>query len=107
MGGVGNLAGVAVGVVTDRVFQYDASAVKSGGCAPEEAQKLGMGMFLVCNVAWAICFCVYLGMHCTYPKDRRRQLALHGAETKDSLECKAGETSQANHLDLESTGSRE
>eukprot|EP00927_Polykrikos_kofoidii_P015716 TRINITY_DN17023_c0_g1_i3.p1 TRINITY_DN17023_c0_g1~~TRINITY_DN17023_c0_g1_i3.p1 ORF type:complete len:511 (-),score=59.78 TRINITY_DN17023_c0_g1_i3:106-1638(-) len=80
--GIGNLAGLAVGVVTDRVFDYDADAVKKGGCAPEEGKKLGLGMFVICNTAWAICFFVYLGMHCTYPKDRRRQLALLAAEAE-------------------------
>jgi len=73
---LGNFAGVAVGLVTDNVFHYDADAVEAGGCAPDEARKLGLGMFWVCNFAWAICFTVYLGMHWTYPKDRRRQLAL-------------------------------
>merc|ERR1712232_315806 len=98
----------AVGVLTDRLFKYDASAVEAGGCAPEEAQKLGMGMFLVCNVAWAVCFCVYFGMHWTYPKDRRRQLALQRAETKDTLEFKAEDGHcQTNHVDVESIGSNE
>merc|ERR1719433_2697765 len=71
---VGNFAAVAVGVLTDKAFHYDRHAAESGECAPEESHKLGMGMFVVCNVAWAICFTVYLGMHCTYPQDRRRQL---------------------------------
>lgn len=78
--GVGNFAGLAVGVLTDKVFHYDREAAEEGRCAPEEAEKLGMSMFVVCNVAWAICFSVYLGMHCTYPKDRRRQLLRRRAE---------------------------
>jgi MFS family permease len=69
--GVGNLAGVAVGVVTDRVFNFDKEAIKPGVCAPEEGHKLGMGMLVVCTVAWVICFSVYAGMFWTYPKDRR------------------------------------
>merc|ERR1711920_828105 len=76
---VGNFAAVAVGVLTDKVFHYNREAAESGECAPEEGDKLGKGMFVVCNVAWAICFTVYLGMHCTYPKDRRRQLLLRRA----------------------------
>jgi len=80
--GVGNFAGLAVGVVTDRVFNYDQNATESGECAPDEAQKLGKGMFLVCNVAWAICFTVYLGMHWTYPKDRKAQLLLRREEAE-------------------------
>merc|ERR1712186_23268 len=71
---LGNFASVAVGILTDTAFHYDREAAGSGECAPEESHKLGMGMFVVCNVAWAICFAVYLGMHCTYPKDRRLQL---------------------------------
>jgi len=73
---LGNFAGLAVGLVTDHVFKYNADAVEDGACAPEEARKLGLGMFWVCNVGWAICFTVYLFMHLTYPKDRRRQMAL-------------------------------
>jgi len=82
---LGNFAGLAVGLVTDHVFHYDASGVREGDCAPEEAQKLGMGMFVVCNVAWFVCFSVYLGMHCTYPKDRRRQVALRRAQAEAKL----------------------
>jgi len=78
--GIGNLAGLAVGVVTDKVFDYDADKVQEGQCAPQEAKKLGLGMFWVCNVAWIVCFTVYLGMHCTYPKDRRLQLVLRRKE---------------------------
>merc|ERR1712190_631215 len=80
--GLGNFATVAVGVLTDKVFHYNRKAAEGGECAPEEADKLGRGMFVVCNVAWAICFCVYLGMHCTYPKDRRQQLLLRRAEAQ-------------------------
>eukprot|EP00449_Zooxanthella_nutricula_P000084 CAMPEP_0198507670 /NCGR_PEP_ID=MMETSP1462-20131121/12467_1 /TAXON_ID=1333877 /ORGANISM="Brandtodinium nutriculum, Strain RCC3387" /LENGTH=405 /DNA_ID=CAMNT_0044236921 /DNA_START=85 /DNA_END=1302 /DNA_ORIENTATION=+ len=78
--GVGNLAGVAVGYVTDAVFHYNKDAIKANSCEPPEARKLGLGMFWVCNVAWLICFGVYLGMHVTYPKDRRLQLTLRRAE---------------------------
>jgi len=73
---LGSLAPLSVGVLTDVVFHYDKDAVKEGECSPAEARKLGMGMFWVCNVAWVICFAVYIGMHWTYPKDRRQQLAL-------------------------------
>jgi len=76
---IGNFAAVAVGVITDKAFHYNREVAEDGECAPEESHKLGMGMFVVCNVAWAICFTVYLGMHCTYPKDRRRQLLLRRA----------------------------
>jgi len=78
----GNFAGLAVGLVTDKVFHYDAEAVTEGQCAPEEGRKLGMGMFVVCLVAWSICFTVYTGLHCTYPRDRRRQLELRHAQAK-------------------------
>jgi len=80
--GLGNLAGVAVGYVTDRVFHYNKDAIQADSCEPTEAHKLGLGMFWVCNVAWLICFCVYSGMHITYPKDRRAQLALRRAEAE-------------------------
>merc|ERR1712226_1632340 len=82
---VGNFAGLAVGVITDKVFKYDADAVTEGGCSQPEAEKLGKGMFVVCNVAWVICFTVYLGMHCTYPNDRRRQLQLRREELKRKM----------------------
>jgi len=91
--GVGNLAGLAVGVLTDKVFEYNSDAVKAGGCAPEEGRKLGLGMFSVCCAAWAVCFSVYLGMHRTYPRDRRLQLALRRTTTAargDGDEAKAG-----------------
>merc|ERR1711972_1122236 len=92
---IGNLAGVAVGLVTDKVFHYDAEAVGHGDCAPEEAKKLGLGMFWVCNVGWAICFSVFLGMHCTYPKDRQRQLALRKAEAEAYKEKRESETKES------------
>merc|ERR1712083_194057 len=94
---VGNFAAVAVGVLTDKVFHYNREAAESGECAPEEGDKLGKGMFVVCNVAWAICFTVYLGMHCTYPKDRRRQLLLRRTA---ALERESG---QADSVCSEST----
>uniref|UniRef100_A0A6U6NAR8 Major facilitator superfamily (MFS) profile domain-containing protein n=1 Tax=Zooxanthella nutricula TaxID=1333877 RepID=A0A6U6NAR8_9DINO len=80
--GLGSFAALLVGVVTDKVFHYDQHATWKGGCAPEEARKLGMGMFWVCTVAWSVCLCVYLMMHYTYPRDRQRPLqAMHaGAE---------------------------
>lgn len=83
--GIGNFAGLAVGVLTDKVFHYDESHIKDGTCSPEEARKLGLGMFVVCTIAWAVCFTVYLGLHCTYPKDRRRQLALRSQALQDKL----------------------
>lgn len=72
--GIGNLFPLVMGVVIDQVLGFDTSTVEAGSCAPDEGEKLGMGMFVICNVAWVICFSVYLGMHCTYPKDRRRHL---------------------------------
>lgn len=77
---LGSLAPLSVGVLTDVVFGYDKDKAGEGECDAEEAKKLGMGMFWVCNFAWAICFLVYVGMHWTYPKDRRRQLALRAAK---------------------------
>mmetsp|Transcript_84544 Transcript_84544/g.220042 ORF Transcript_84544/g.220042 Transcript_84544/m.220042 type:complete len:528 (-) Transcript_84544:138-1721(-) len=77
---LGSLAPLSVGVLTDVVFGYDKDKASEGECNAEEAKKLGMGMFWVCNFAWAICFSVYVGMHWTYPKDRRRQLALRAAK---------------------------
>merc|ERR1711920_718500 len=94
---VGNFATVVVGVLTDKVFHYDREAAERGACAPEESQKLGMGMFVVCNVCWAICFIVYLGMHCTYPKDRRRQLLLRRTAALER------ESAQADSVCSEST----
>lgn len=91
---IGNLFPIAVGLLTDKVFMYDVSAVQAGSCAPEEAAKLAMGMFIVCNVAWALCFSVYLGMHCTYPKDRRRQLELREIELKAKCETKPDSDSE-------------
>jgi len=82
---LGSLAPLSVGVLTDVVFHYDKDAVKEGECSPAEARKLGMGMFWVCNVAWVICFAVYIGMHWTYPKDRRRQLALRMGKAAPEL----------------------
>jgi predicted MFS family arabinose efflux permease len=70
--GFGNLAAVAVGVLTDDVFHFDKEAVQPGVCDPRESHKLGMGMLSVCSVAWVICFSVYTGMFWTYPKDRRQ-----------------------------------
>jgi len=72
----GNIVGLAVGILADRAFHYEAADVKTGSCSPENAEKLGLGMFLVCAVGWGICFVLYTGLHCSYPKDRHRQLAL-------------------------------
>eukprot|EP00928_Gymnodinium_smaydae_P038974 TRINITY_DN26744_c0_g1_i2.p1 TRINITY_DN26744_c0_g1~~TRINITY_DN26744_c0_g1_i2.p1 ORF type:complete len:593 (+),score=87.68 TRINITY_DN26744_c0_g1_i2:39-1781(+) len=101
---IGNLFPLLLGILTDKIFDYDVSAVEVGGCAPAEAHKLGMGMFIVCNVAWAICFVVYLGMHCTYPKDRRRQLERLGAECHSTSMEKSvdaeGETTPLHNEDV-------
>ena len=75
-----------VGVVTDKVYHYHAEALQQGECAPEEAKKLGLSMFWVCLVAWLICFFIFLGMHCTYPKERRRQLELRREEAEAARE---------------------
>lgn len=101
---IGNIFPLTLGILVDNVFDYDVSVVEKGGCAPSEGRKLGMGMFIVCNVAWAICFSVYLGMHCTYPKDRRRQLALRDIQVKADLGKASTSTSGA---DLESESSHE
>lgn len=79
---IGNLFPLTLGLVVDNALDYDVSAVEKHDCAPSEAKKLGMGMFIVCNIAWVICFSVYLGMHCTYPRDRRRQLELREVAIK-------------------------
>jgi MFS family permease len=91
---LGSLAPLSVGVLTDVVFGYNKDAVKEGTCQPSEAKKLGKGMFWVCNFAWIICFSVYIGMHWTYPRDRRRQLALRrdGAAKAVDASKAAGET---------------
>lgn len=81
---LGNFAGLAVGLITDQVFDYDQTAVAVGACAPEEGRKLGLGMFVVCTAAWFVCFTVYVFLHCTYPKDRRRQLVLLRAQALTS-----------------------
>lgn len=78
--GIGNLIGLTMGVVTDKVFDYDARAAARSDCAPDEARKLGSGMFAVCCAAWVVCFLIYSGMHCSYPRDRRRQLEARRAE---------------------------
>lgn len=73
--GIGNLFPVAMGIIIDQALDFDTSAVEAGACAPEEGRKLGLGMYTICSFAWIICFSVYLGLQCTYPKDRRRRLA--------------------------------
>jgi len=91
---VGNLAGLSVGVITDRVFEYDASAVEEdGGCSRDQAVKLGKGMFAVCCVAWTICLSVYLGMFCTYPEDRKLQVKLRKEELKRKMALAKAKTS--------------
>lgn len=79
---IGNMFPLTLGLLVDEAFDYDVDAVTSDACAPTEGKKLGMGMFIVCNVAWVICFSVYLGMHWTYPRDRARQLAISSVEVK-------------------------
>jgi len=88
---IGNLAGIAVGILTDKAFHYDTDAIQAGGCNHVEAHKLALGMFTVCIFAWAICFTVYLGMHWTYPKDRRRQLPLSRDEAEKSAALRVGD----------------
>jgi len=92
---IGNVFPLTLGLLVDEVFDYDVSVVEKGGCAPSEGNKLGMGMFIVCNVAWAICFSVYLGMHCTYPKDRRQQLALRDMKASSGAGKEGAVTSEA------------
>jgi len=100
--GLGNFATVTVGVLTDKVFHYDREAATAGECAPEEAHKLGMGMFVVCTVCWLICFSVYLGMHCTYPRDLRRQLLLRRAEAARKADQYEGMSEASTAASLES-----
>mmetsp|Transcript_18921 Transcript_18921/g.44012 ORF Transcript_18921/g.44012 Transcript_18921/m.44012 type:complete len:521 (+) Transcript_18921:64-1626(+) len=79
------LATPAVGVITETLFGYVAK--EDAECAPTEGQKLGDGMFLVCAVAWSICFLFYTLLHCTYPQDRRallRHQRLDESEYDDS-----------------------
>lgn len=98
--GFGSLAGLSVGFLTDREFHYDADKASKGACDAEDAVKLGLGMFSVCNVGWFICFGIYLRMHWTYPDDRRRQLNLQGqgGSCVDTEEAREVELKDTVHL---------
>jgi hypothetical protein len=85
--GFGNLASVAVGLLTDQVFHFNPKDVKAGTCAPIDADRLGRGMLGVYVVCASICFCVYCGMFWTYPKDRAL-LEQRTLESKAAIEPK-------------------
>jgi MFS family permease len=74
-GAIGNLAPLAVGFLSDQVFHIDEDSAQSGNCDPTTGVALGNAMLTVFCLGWGICFFVYLGMQCTYPKDRARVLA--------------------------------
>ncbi|CAE8641122.1 unnamed protein product [Polarella glacialis] len=94
-GAFGALGTPAVGLVTERVFSFDQSAVTSGACSPKDAASLGSGIFWVCMVCWSACFLFYCGLHYTYPRDRirsqKQQVMLESSDSEDESSQSAGD----------------
>mmetsp|Transcript_82870 Transcript_82870/g.173515 ORF Transcript_82870/g.173515 Transcript_82870/m.173515 type:complete len:506 (+) Transcript_82870:158-1675(+) len=89
-GTLGAAGSPAVGLLTDKVFQYNATAARVGACSPKDAHSLGQGIFSISFAAWSICFTCYSLMHCTYPADRKRlmdQAVVPGKGTQPVVSC--------------------
>jgi len=80
-GAIGNLGPLAVGFISDKVFHLDEAAAQSGKCQPDVGVALGNSMVTIFMLGWGCCFLVYLGMQCTYPKDRRLLLKARDVKT--------------------------
>lgn len=96
-GVMGSVGALATGWLTNAMFDFDPSSVDNGGCSPEDAHKLGQGIFTVCLVAWGLCFLFYTGLHFTYPKDRltfKQCVALDSDSESDEEETSCEEASE-------------
>lgn len=74
-GAIGNMAPIAVGIISDRIFHLNSTAAQSGDCDQSTGVALGDSMLTVFCVGWGFCFLIFLGLQVTYPRDRRRALA--------------------------------
>jgi len=70
-GTLGALGQPLVGWLTDDVFHFNAKSANSQECSPDNAMKLGQGIFAVSGVAFSLCFMFYGMGHFTYPRDRK------------------------------------
>ena len=87
-GTIGAFGQPAVGWLTDRVFGFSAETANNHSCSPEDARKLGKGVFTVSAIGFSICFLCYCVAHYTYPRDRRLQETREkeGKEQEERLE---------------------
>ena len=70
-GTLGALGQPLVGWLTDDIFHFNAKAANSQDCSPDNAMRLGKGIFAVSGVAFSLCFMFYGMGHFTYPRDRK------------------------------------
>jgi len=89
-GTLGALGQPIVGWLTDEVFHFNAEKANSQDCSPDNAMKLGKGIFLVSAVAFSVCFMFYGVGQYTYPRDRRiashRRIPSKGSSESDGQE---------------------
>eukprot|EP00891_Asterochloris_glomerata_P000173 jgi/Astpho2/173/e_gw1.00004.7.1_t len=69
-----------VGAIAEK-FGFEGAATRSEGSRDiskdlSKAKALGNALLLCLVVPWAICLVVYTALHLTYPKDKRKALAL-------------------------------
>lgn len=90
-GAFGALGTPIVGILTDQVFKFNRKAANAGSCSPEDAAKLGNGVFAVSAVGFAVCFSFYMIAHWTYPRDcdnaRRKAKQYAEAKSEESSEA--------------------
>lgn len=93
-GAIGNMAPIAVGIISDKVFHLDKEAAQSEDCDQSTGVALGNSMLTVFSVGWGICFLIYLGMQITYPIDRKRALAEQAALRLQEREVSGGDSEE-------------
>mmetsp|Transcript_7897 Transcript_7897/g.14342 ORF Transcript_7897/g.14342 Transcript_7897/m.14342 type:complete len:478 (+) Transcript_7897:77-1510(+) len=81
-GTLGALGQPLVGWLTDGIFHFDTSRANSQDCSPDDAMRLGKGIFAVSAAAFAVCFLFYGVGHYTYPRDRKAAHQLHDDKNK-------------------------
>eukprot|EP00425_Heterocapsa_triquetra_P000668 CAMPEP_0195061490 /NCGR_PEP_ID=MMETSP0448-20130528/8389_1 /TAXON_ID=66468 /ORGANISM="Heterocapsa triquestra, Strain CCMP 448" /LENGTH=503 /DNA_ID=CAMNT_0040092053 /DNA_START=137 /DNA_END=1648 /DNA_ORIENTATION=+ len=81
--------GPLVGLLTEKVFDYNADNGSKGICSPHDAASLGNGMFVVCSITFALCFLCWCFAHYYYPRDRDNAKALEAELEAEKAKAKA------------------
>jgi hypothetical protein len=75
-----------VGLLAQRLFGFSGASTVTGDTRADvaNARALGSALLAVLAVPWALCLCIYTGLHFTYPRDRRAAMAISRAKTPDT-----------------------